>query len=156
MTPEACLRLAVTPALSLLPPALDTPEARAMLVAIALQESALMHRRQVRGPARGYWQFEIGGLSGVLKHAASRPLMAAVVSELGYSDATPTELHAALEHNDVLACCAARCLLFTHPKPIPGRHDAQAAWSYYEWLWRPGKPRPAPWPGHFARAWEAV
>ena len=30
----------------------DTPEARAMLYAIAMQESRVLHRRQVGGPAR--------------------------------------------------------------------------------------------------------
>ena len=40
-------------ALSLLPPKMDTPEARAMLGAIALQESALRYRQQVGGPAKG-------------------------------------------------------------------------------------------------------
>lgn len=34
MTPEALLRTAIDPALALLPPKMDTPEARAMLIAI--------------------------------------------------------------------------------------------------------------------------
>lgn len=39
MTPQIYLRCAIAPALSLLPPALDTPPARQMLLAIGLQES---------------------------------------------------------------------------------------------------------------------
>ena len=41
--------LAIEPALRLLPAALDTPEARVMLIAIGLQESRLVHRRQLVG-----------------------------------------------------------------------------------------------------------
>ena len=48
---------AVGQALALLPSAMDTPQAHCMLLAIGLQESRFVHRRQIGGPACGFWQF---------------------------------------------------------------------------------------------------
>jgi len=58
----------IEPGLKLLPQKMDTPDARAMLVAIGLQESGFAYRKQVGGPARSFWQFEMGGVTGVLTH----------------------------------------------------------------------------------------
>jgi hypothetical protein len=69
-------------ALAGLPASMDSPQARVLLIAIALQESRLTHRDQivkgkkpgVKGPALGLWQFEKGGgVRGVLRHPASKP-----------------------------------------------------------------------------------
>ena len=54
MTLEQVMRDAVRPALALLPAAMNTPQARCMLLAIGLQESRFVHRRQIGGPARGF------------------------------------------------------------------------------------------------------
>lgn len=156
MTPDAFLRCAIAPGLSLLPPAFDSPEARAMILTIALQESDLLHRKQIRGPARSYLMFEIIGLTEVLRHPTSSGYAAMVVNAIDYADAPPVELHHAIEHNDLLACCLARLALWRHPGPLPARAGAQVAWQYYLDIWAPGKPRPGPWPGHYARAWESV
>jgi hypothetical protein len=70
-------------AAELLPPAMmKSPRAWAMLLAIGLQESKFLHRRQVVdakkhtfGPARGFWQFERGGgTAGVLQHTKTSDL----------------------------------------------------------------------------------
>lgn len=166
MTPELYVRLAVVPALSLLPAPMDTPSVRAMMVAIALQETDLEHRRQLAdGPARGYTQFElgitkqgkvVGGLAALLKHAKAGPLCAQVVNALDYGGATPQQLHAALEHNDVLAAAFTRLLLWTVPWALPTAQETTKGWEQYEWAWRPGMPRPEKWPRCFARAWEVV
>ena len=50
MTLEQVMRDAVRPALALLPAAMNTPQARCMLLAIGLQESRFVHRRQIGGP----------------------------------------------------------------------------------------------------------
>ncbi len=152
---------------ALLPPQMDTPAARAMLVSIGLQESGFRYRRQVAGrgtdgtraygPARGWWQFEMGGTEGVLEHRASRESAAAVLTVLGYGSPNAREVHLALEHNDVLASCFARLLLWTDPRMLP--QDASKgpdAWLAYYSTWRPGKPRPQTWAAHFAAAWTAV
>jgi hypothetical protein len=165
MTPIRYYQNAVIPALRLLPATMDTDRAVAMMIAIALQESDLEHRRQFpTGPGRGYPQFELGleehgkptgGLSLLLRHKAAGPLCARVVNDLDYGGATPTELHAALEHNDILAAAMTRLLLFTYPGPLPGSTESDEGWRQYMWCWRPSRPRPNHWGRCFAMAWES-
>lgn len=138
-------------ALALLPARLDSAKARALVMATGLQESLFKHRRQVRGPARGLWQFEEIGVRGVLEHPASRPLTLAALEVLHYK---PGECFAAIEHNDVLACVFARLLLWTHPGQLPA--SPASAWAYYLSTWRPGKPHPETWEANYRRAWELV
>ena len=71
MKPQLFLTSVIRPGLAVLADAtalrVDSPEAEVLLLAIATQESALRHRTQVGGPARGYWQFERGGgLAGIM------------------------------------------------------------------------------------------
>ena len=155
--------LAVEPALRLLPAAMDTPEARVMLIAIGLQESRLAHRRQLVGnpprpigPAKGLWQFERGGgCKGVVSHSASRYWMARTVKARGV-EFNATALWNAIERDDVLAAAAARLLLFTDPRRLPHLGDEREAWNLYMRTWRPGKPHRATWPALYAQALAAV
>ena len=63
---------AIAEGLRLLPAAMNTRKARVLMYAIALQESRFTHRRQIGGPARGFWQFERGGgVRGVMTHPSS-------------------------------------------------------------------------------------
>ncbi|MBN9642984.1 MAG: hypothetical protein J0I68_30950, partial [Achromobacter sp.] len=93
---------AITPALALLPATMDTPAARVMLLAIGLQEGRFMHRRQIGGPARGFWQFEKGtrasrgGVWGVFLHAASRDHLATLCKARSVAG-DPDAIYAALE-----------------------------------------------------------
>lgn len=154
MTPQQCSADVLTPALALLPVRMDTPAARRMLLAIGLQESALIHRRQIRGPARGLWQFEqTGGVYGVMAHSASRQLALQVCEARGVKAETIPVYHA-LESDDVLAACFARLLLWTDPKPLPA--SVEDGWHYYMRTWRPGRPHAHTWPGHWRRASEAL
>jgi len=142
-------------AFGLLPPQMDSRPARAMLTAIGLQESRFRHRRQMgHGPARGWWQFEMGGVEGVLSHPASRPTAIDVCGQMGYDPADDRGVHLALEHNDVLAVCFARLLLWTDPRMLP-RDAGQGVdgWTQYLACWRPGKPHPQTWAGYYAAAW---
>ena len=140
-------------AVALLPSNMDSQPAFALIVAIALQESKLLHRRQIKGPARGFWQFEQGGgVRGVLSHHSSRGHIRAVLSALKYDDSESTS-YVAIEHNDVLACAYARLLLWTLPQPVAGRGEAAEAWEQYTSAWRPGKPHPETWDANFAEAW---
>ena len=157
MTPELLIRVAIDPALALLPSSMNTLPARAMLVAIALQESKCRHRRQINGPARGFWQFEISGVRGVLHHPASKPHLADVLAQLAYpvtDDATVP--YVAIEHHDPLAAVCARLLLWTLPSALPGPHDPDDGWTQYLSAWRPGKPHRQTWDGHYAAAWDMV
>ena len=142
-------------ALALLPGRMDSPEARAMLLAIGLQESGFNHRRQVNGPARGFWQFEKNGTRGVLTHPGTSPVLVPVMHTLRYSTDL-TEVFAALEHNDTLACIFARLLLWTSPHEMPSAVGADAGWNIYLQTWRPGKPRHDDWGENFQAAWEML
>ncbi|WP_199533145.1 hypothetical protein [Thiopseudomonas alkaliphila] len=63
------IQTAIDPALALLPARMKSKKAVVMMLAIGLQESRFIHRRQIKGPARGFWQFEKGGgVYGVLNH----------------------------------------------------------------------------------------
>ena len=133
-------------ALSLLPPRMDTPLARRHVLAIALQESRFEHRRQIGGPARGFWQFERSGVLGLIRHPATAPHLKSAVVALKYDAEMATDdvgLHAAIEHNDVLACVLARLNLWWLPSPLAA--DQDGAWGQYLSAWRPGRPRPESW-----------
>lgn len=152
-------------AFELLPSKMASPEAEAMLLAIALQESKGLHRRQLPrkkgrkpGPARGFWQFEAGGgVAGVQWHPKTRRLLEAALVALCYpSTISAAELHAAIEHNDVLACVLARLLLYTEPAPLPGADEAAEGWRQYLENWRPGAPHPETWEDYYRRAWGVV
>lgn len=149
----AYIRLhAIPAALAMLPAELDTAEARALELAIGLQESRFVHRRQMVGPAHGFWQFEsAGGVHGVLTHRVTKPLIQPVLETLQY---LPNDCYYAIRDNDVLAAVFARLLLFSNPKPLPARGDVDGAWRYYIETWRPGRPHPETWPALIAQAWE--
>lgn len=150
---------AINPGLSLLPMAMDTAQARVMLIAIGLQESRLVHRRQLvgnpprpAGPAKGLWQFERGGgCKGVVEHPASRYWMASVCKARGVTF-NATAVWNALETDDILAAAVARLLLFTDPRRLPALGDDREAWNLYMRTWRPGKPHRATWPSLYAQA----
>lgn len=150
---DALLHSAINPALSLLPPRMDSDQARLGLLAITLQEADATARIQHGGgPAHGLWQFEEGGaVHGVLKHHATGGHARMVC----LSCHVPTDEHSvwlALVAKDVLAAAFARLLLYTHPDPLPSVDDCQGWWDYYEGLWRPGKPRREKWDGCHALA----
>jgi hypothetical protein len=156
MTPFTFVDVALTPGLSLVPKAMDSERARALVLAIALQESDLTHRRQHGGgPARGYLQFEPAGIRAVLRHRTSR---AHAIHACEALDIGPNvdEVYAALEHCDPLAVVFARLLLWTDPDPLPGRHDADVGWTIYQRTWRPGRPRPETWRGCYGVAFDLI
>src|SRR5690606_35531315 len=67
---DVVVEQAIWPAYALLPSRMDSDRATVMLLAIGLQESRFEHRRQIKGPARGFWQFERGGgVRGVMTHS---------------------------------------------------------------------------------------
>ena len=145
---------AIDPALDLLPARMDSPEARVMLLAIGLQESRFTHRRQVGGPARGFWQFEKGGgVRGVLRHPASAQHANMLCSVRGVTN-TADRVYDALEHDDILAAGFARLLLWTDPQALPMRGDD--GWALYLRTWRPGKPHPHTWADFWLAAQEFV
>lgn len=155
MTLDHFRRYAIQPALALLPPSMHAIEAEALVLAIALQESKVQHRRQVGGPARSYVQFEHAGVAGVLRHPSSRPHALALCAALDV-EAVPGAVYTAVEYQDVLAAGFARLLLWTLPQALPRRDQVDQAWSQYLAAWRPGKPHRHTWDAHFGRAWQVV
>ena len=147
MTPNLAALSAIDGALSLLPYAMDTSEARVMLYAIGMQESRFAARRQLGdGPARGFWQMEQGGgVKGVCEHPASRYWMAGLCKARGVAFTLPV-IWSALERDDVLAAGAARLLVFTDPRSLPEVEDVDGSWNLYARVWRPGKPLRTTWP----------
>ena len=167
MTPELLLKTAIIPALGLLDSKLDTPAARAMLIAISAQESGLRARRQMLeagkpwwesrpGAANGLFMFERdGGVRGVMRHPAASAIVLPVIDALLYPR-DPYAVHEALIHNDVLACVLARALLYSVPDALPGPNDPEKGWVQYVSAWRPGKPHVEPWANNYRTAWATV
>jgi len=133
----------------------NTLEARRLLLAIALQESGLKHRRQVvngeeTGAASGYFQFEKGGgCAGVLAYPRLGTIMQNICSTYGIGQ-TAQELWTAIQFQDIVAAAAARILIYTLPNDLPKMPED--GWAQYVRAWRPGKPRPETWAGHWATA----
>lgn len=146
-------------AFALLPPAMNTPAAKAMLLAIGLQESRFLSRRQWNyGPARGFWQFEKGGVRGVCRHPDTITPLNAALRTLRYESliGQTANLHYAIEDNDVLACVFARLLLWSVPAGLPPRANPTAGWSQYLAGWNPGKPHRPTWDAYYSEAWDRV
>lgn len=135
-------------------------EARAFLLAVALQESGLAHRAQMvagdstrAGPARGWWQFEAPTVGLLMRHAVSGARLEALCAD-AWVRWEADDIWRAIEGHDRLALGVARLLLLTDPHPIPV--SAEEGWRCYaERLWRPGKPHPGTW-GECWRAAEAA
>lgn len=151
----------IQPALAILPAKMDTLEAKVMLLAIGLQESRFEHRRQIGGPARGFWQFEQGteksrgGVWGVYLHAASKDLLKSLCDQRNVAF-SPTSIYSAVETDDVLAAGVARLMLYTDPQKLPSVGDSAGGWSTYLRIWRPGKPHPETWPALYNQALAGV
>lgn len=143
---------AIVPALKLLPPKMSDKRAVVMMLAIGLQESRLIHRRQIKGPARGLWQFERGGgVRGVLNFHSTHDLAKHIaLDRIGKGDAN--SVYESLEHDDVLAAVFARLLLWTDPRSLPAIGDAQGAWNLYARTWRPGRPHRHTWDALYKQA----
>lgn len=142
-------------ALSLLPEKMDTPEARAILIAIALQETALRDRQQAGGPAKGLWQWELPQVGLVLRHDVVGPLARDVLAALVYTEgnAPHESIHDAMQHNDILQCAFSRLLLWPDAAPLPKRDNVQGSLATYLRVWRPGRPHPEKWPANWSAAW---
>jgi hypothetical protein len=154
MTPTDLLHTAIIPALTRLK--MDSSSARRFMLAIAMQESGLKHRRQVSadgsesGPAASYWQFEKGGgCKGVLEHRTASPFMRKVCDDFNV-EPNALALWEAMRYQDIVAACAARLLVATLPSALP--ETAIDGWAQYVSAWRPGKPKPDTWANNWAIA----
>lgn len=142
---------------AVLPKAMQSDQAASLLLAIGWQESRFEHRKQVKGPARGWWQFEReGGVRGVLTHEKTRDVVRAALKQLGYrQEPTAAGCYEVIEHNDVAAFVFARLLLWTLPGRLPSREESAEGWRQYIAAWRPGKPHHATWSEAWKHGWTA-
>ena len=157
MTLDDCYKLAILPAYALLPARLASDRATVELLAIGLQESKLIYRKQLgNGPARSLWQFERGGgVRGVLRRQATAGLAREVCAARGVEPAEmPVWLR--METDDVLGAAFSRLLLWSDPAPLPAVDDFAGGWAMYLRNWRPGKPHPKSWRGYHDQAREYV
>lgn len=145
----------IEPGLSLLPDQFDLPAARAMLIAIGLQESRFRYRTQIGGPARGYWQFEMAGIVGVMYHNATKTILTDLCEKL-HLPYNATVHYGLVAYYDALACVYARLLLWSLPHHLPGPEEFDAAWQQYLDTWRPGRPHQETWNEFYRQAWEMV
>lgn len=162
MTPRAFLKAILAPKLIEVAPIIQidpTPPATRLLLAIAAQESNCAHRYQIieygglPGAARGWFQFEAGGVKGVITNPQSQR-RARAVCEAYHVEFYAPSIWRALEGHDALAVAFARLLLWSDPAPLPS--DEDAAWDYYKRNWRPGQPFRNRWSRSWAEAVEAV
>ena len=111
-----------------------------MLLAIGLQESLFVHRRQLGGgPARSFWQGERGGgmVQGVRTHDATEKYATLFYVARGV-EPNNEAIWKAIEHDDVLAAGLARLLLWSDPGRLPSTTDVEGGWKLYLKTWRPG------------------
>lgn len=143
-------------ALALLPEKMNSPEAKALLTAICLQESGFKHRKQIGGPALGFFMWELPQVGLVLRHEVIGPMALKVLADLAYSVGAPPfeNIHAAMQHNDILQCAFSRLMLWPDAAPLPQRGDVQGSLATYLRVWKPGRPHPEKWPANWAQAWE--
>jgi hypothetical protein len=149
------VRDCITAALRQLPERMDTPSARLLIIAAGFQESDFQHRRQMGGPARGFWQFEEIGCRGVLMHHTTQDVARGLMLSARYAPHSD-EAYGAIEHNDVLAAAFARLCFWRLPEPLPHTTDRDGLWHYYRVAWAPGRPRPEKWAESYRKALEWV
>jgi hypothetical protein len=154
-TNDAVMFGAIDPALAALPARMASEEAKVMLLAIGRQESNFAAREQVRGPARGFWQFERGGVLRVMHHTSSSGAAYNYCVKAGVQWGS-TSILRALAQDDELAAVFARLLLWTDPRPLPEIGDKLGAWDLYERCWKPGKPAYSRWGSAYEQAVESV
>lgn len=135
-----------------LPTKYTSDKAKVMLLAIGLQESRFIYRKQVDGPAKGFWQFESGGgVRGVMTHPSTKVLCEEVCNRHNIPFYVKN-VYDALEHDDVLAATLARLLLWSDYRTIPAIGNADMAWECYLRNWRPGRPHRHTWNRFYEQA----
>ena len=144
---ETLLALTIRPTLAWMGKPYDSPEAARMLACIAQTESSCLHRRQISGPARSWWQCEPPTLHDLLKRWQ---LGVDKLTALGLYPAIWDDPRTVLEWSETAGCVVARGLLWLDPHPLPT--TAEDGLATYLRVWRPGRPHPE----RFTAAWAAL
>lgn len=111
---------------------LHSPAAEELLLGTAMQESDLVHRRQIGGgPGRGYFQMEPNTHNDIWENYLKfRSELAAKVKQL-LSSPTANRIEE-LEKNDRYGCAMARVLYRRAPDPLPAAGDVAAMAAYWK------------------------
>ena len=157
MTPHTLHTMVIDPVLAELP--FPQPRERTvLLMAIAIHESNLKHRRQMAdGPARSFWQMEAVAVNDTLQRCKPvRDFWHLLELEDDHVVARPyvwgPQVKRAVELSDLGACALAAGILFLRPGRLPEVGYPYRAWDYYLAAWKPGKPGLARWPGAYRDA----
>lgn len=145
-TIETVHKQIVLPALHELPTKMTSLPAITQLLATGGQESGYITRLQLgNGPAHGLWQFELNGVSAVLKNKNSHGYLVGYLQSQTHIDISAPNIYQAIQTDDITACVVARLMYWCDPTPLPKFGDEEAAWQYYLRNWRPGKPDRSRW-----------
>lgn len=127
-----------------------------MLLAIAGQESNWTDRVQANnGPAHSFWQFERGGILGLMRDDETSRSVSVLCGMAGVAvQSTAIWRFMGEEEGDNFSAAMARLLLWSDPMPLAKTEDV--AWEYYLRLWRPGKPDRARWASVYPQAVAAI
>lgn len=124
----------------------NTRDASRLLYAIGLQESEFQHRKQIKGPAKGFFQFEPIACLEVINR--DKPLLEQHKLPTNHRD-----LYNVLQWSEVGMILSARILLYYgSPYRLPKKHETEHAWQNYLKAWRPGKPRLGDWWGNWSKS----
>lgn len=112
--------------------------ARELLLYTGAAESGYRYRRQIGGPARGYWQMEPATEEDIRRNYFShRPGLWETVKDIaeciGLVGTTITyERMRSLEHNPYYACAMARVHYLRVPDPLPLAGDLAGQAAYWK------------------------
>ena len=128
-TPQLLIATAIKPALLKL--GLYTPAAVQLLLATAIQESNLLHRKQIGGPALSYFQIEPKTHDDIWDNFLKyRPQLSSKVDQL-MSNPAANKIKE-LENNDKYAAAIARIHYLRVPAPLPKHNDIVKMAAYWK------------------------
>lgn len=127
--PQLLIATAIKPALFKL--GLYSPAAEQLLLATAIQESNLIHRKQIGGPALSYFQIEPKTHNDIWDNFLKyRPQLSNKVLQLMSNPASDKIKE--LENNDKYAAAIARIHYLRVPAPIPKYNDIAKMAAYWK------------------------
>jgi hypothetical protein len=129
-TPQEFLATVIRPTLMAID--LDSTAAEQLLLGTAMQESDLVHRRQMGdGPARGFFQMEPRTHDDIwVNFLKFHPELAAKITKLLTSPGA--DKIEELEKNDQYACAMARAHYFRVKEALPVADDIDAIANYWK------------------------
>lgn len=137
-TPQTVLAKVIVPALALLPPHMDSQQARVLVLTFGAQETGYRARQQDGGgPGRGFWQDEPPILQALLDNQSSEVPVRNLCSARAVAPVA-SDMYWAVATDDVFAAGIARLDLWCDAAPLPSLGDVDGAFETYVRVWGPG------------------